>query len=110
MDERGRPGDVRRGDGGAELCEPAGGALCGCMIHCFRLRPADATVSGTKVAPLTAVAEPLRMKWPRLAQRDHLLVLDTLVGGQHDAQAVDRIVHVVLEIDVLADRVEQEQL
>ena len=62
MEERGRPGDVRRGDGGAELCEPAGGALCGCLIHCSRLRRADATVSGTNVAPPTAAAEPLRMK------------------------------------------------
>ena len=32
------------------------------------------------------------------------------VGGEHDAQAVDRILHVIRQIDVLLDGAEQERL
>ena len=41
---------------------------------------------------------------------DNFTPLDALIGGDDDAQAVDRALHVLGKVEVLADRLEQERL
>ena len=42
------------------------------------------------------------------SERDDLARANAFVGGEHDAQAVHRVVHVRGQIQVLADRAQQD--
>ena len=44
------------------------------------------------------------------SERDDLAGAHAFVGGEHDAEAVHRVVHVGRQIDVLADRAQEERL
>jgi hypothetical protein len=71
----------------------------------FRTSATDPSTVAS-ATPALDVKSPIAYRSAASAQRHKFLLAHALVGGEHDAEAVHRILHMVGEVDVLADRVQ----